>query len=206
MVSTLGTRRLGVPNLTILTYLYPFNRCFRANPMPSQLETLRIAEQAKIGYQQILAGIILTIVFGIFFTFWVYIHVMYDLGVTNKARGWIGTMGWEFFNRLQNWLINPRQPDSGEITGITGGFCFTIFLMIMKIRFLWWPFNPGGYVLTTGGGLGREWFAVFLSWLAKLIILRIGGVKLYRQAVLFFRINFRRLHDRVPLEHNWYCF
>ena len=186
MVSTLGTRRLGVPNLTILTYLYPFNRCFRANPMPSQLEALRIAEQAKIGYQQILAGIILTIVFGIFFTFWVYIHVMYDLGVTNKARGWIGTMGWEFFNRLQNWLINPRQPDSGEITGITGGFCFTIFLMIMKIRFLWWPFNPGGYVLTTGGGLGREWFAVFLSWLAKLIILRTGGVKLYRQAVPFF--------------------
>ena len=111
---------------------------------------------------------------------------MYDLGVTNKARGWIGTMGWEFFNRLQNWLINPRQPDSGEITGSTGGFCFTIFLMIMKIRFLWWPFNPGGYVLTTGGGLGREWFAVFLSWLAKLIILRTGGVKLYRQAVPFF--------------------
>ena len=66
--------------------------------------------------------------------------------------------------------------------------------------------QPRGYVLTTGGGLGREWFAVFLSWLAKLIILRIGGVKLYRQAVLFFRINFRRLHDRVPLEHNWYCF
>ena len=47
MVSTLGTRRLGVPNLTILIYLYPFNRCFWANPMPSQLEALRIAEQAN---------------------------------------------------------------------------------------------------------------------------------------------------------------
>ena len=186
MVTTLGTRRLGVPNLTILTYLYPLNRCFRANPMPSQLEAFRIAEQTNIGYRQILAGIILTIVFGIFFTFWVYIHVMYDLGVTSKARGWIGTMGWEFFNRLQNWLVHPRQPDIGEITGIIGGFGFTIFLMIMKIRFLWWPFNPGGYVLTTGGGLGREWFAVFLSWLAKFIILRIGGVKLYRQVVPFF--------------------
>ena len=113
---------------------------------------------------------------------------MYDLGVTNNARGRIGTMGWKFFNRLQNWLINPRQPDSGEITGSTGGFCFTIFLMIMKIRFLWWPFNSGG-VLTTGGELGREWFSVFLSWLGKLIILRISGVKLYRQAVPFFRIN-----------------
>ena len=37
--------------------------------MPSQLEALRIAEQAKIDYQQILAGIILTIVFGVFLLF-----------------------------------------------------------------------------------------------------------------------------------------
>ena len=186
MVTTLGTRRLGIPNLTILTYLYPLNRCFRANPMPSELEALRIAERTNIGYRQVLTGVILTIVFGIFFTFWVYIHMMYDLGVNSKARGWIRTMGWEFFNRLQNWLVHPREPNVGELVGIGGGFGFTVFLMVMKIRFLWWPFHPGGYVLTTGGGLGREWFAVFLSWLAKFIILRAGGVKLYRQAVPFF--------------------
>ena len=47
--------------------------------MPSELEALRIAERTNIGYRQVWTGVILTIVFGIFFTFWVYIHMMYDL-------------------------------------------------------------------------------------------------------------------------------
>ena len=186
MVTTMGTYRLGTPNLTILTYLYPLNRCFRANPMPSELEALRIAERTQIGYRQMLVGMILAIVFGIFVTFWLYLHVMYELGATNKARGWIGTMGWEFFNRLQNWLVHPRDTNWAETGGIGFGFGFTIFLAVMKTSFLWWPFHPGGYVLTTGGGLGRSWFAVFVSWTAKAIILKIGGVRLYRKAVPFF--------------------
>jgi len=186
MVTTLGTHRLGTANLTILTYLYPLNRCFRANPMPSELEALRIAERTRIGYRQMLAGMVIAIIFGIFVTFWLYLHVMYDLGATSKARGWIGTMGWEFFNRLNNWLAYPKNPNGAETGGIVGGFLFTALLAFMKTRFIWWPFHPGGYVLTTGGGLGRSWFAVFISWLLKAIILRTGGVRLYRKAVPFF--------------------
>lgn len=186
MVASLGTHRLGTANLTILTYLYPFSRCFRANPMPSELEALRIAERTGIGYRQLLIGMILAIVFGIFVTFWLYLHVMYEMGVANKARGWIVYMGWETFNRLQTWLVLPRDANSAEMGGIAGGFLFTIFLMVMKFRFLWWPFHPGGYVLTTGEGLGRSWFAVFISWAAKITILKIGGIRLYRKAVPFF--------------------
>ncbi len=186
MVTAFGTNYLGPRNLTILTYLYPLNRCFRANPMPSELEALRIAERTEVGYRQMLIGMILAIAVGIFVTFWLYLHVMYELGATNKARGWIGSMGWEFFNRLQDWLVHPRKPNVAEMGSIGGGFAFTIFLGIMKTRFLWWPLHPGGYVLTTGSGFGRSWFAVFISWLAKAIILKIGGVRLYRKSVPFF--------------------
>ena len=58
--------------------------------------------------------------------------------------------------------------------------------MVMKIRFLWWPLHPGGYVLVSGTGMSGLWFPIFLSWLAKAIVLKLGGVKLYRQAVPFF--------------------
>lgn len=186
MVTTLGTRQLGTTNLTLLTYLYPLNRCFRANPMPSELESWRIAERTGIGYRQMLVGMVLAIVFGIFVTFWLYLHVMYELGATSQARGWIGTMGWEFFNRLNHWLTYPRDTNVAETGGVIGGFSFTLFLAAMKTRFLWWPFHPGGYVLTTGGGLGRSWFAVFISWALKAIILKTGGIRLYRKAVPFF--------------------
>ena len=40
--------------------------------------------------------------------------------------------------------------------------------------------------MVSGTGMGRLWFPIFLSWLAKATVLKIGGVKLYRQAVPFF--------------------
>ena len=186
MVLALGTRRLGAANLTGLTFLYPFVRCFRAHPTPSELEAFRLAERSRIGYRQLLIGMILAIVFGILITFWAYLHVLYDMGAGSKARGWIVYMGWETFNRLQTWLVSPRETSGPELGVIGSSFLFTIFLMIMKIRFLWWPLHPGGYVLVSGTGMGGLWFPIFLSWLAKAIVLKIGGVKLYRQAVPFF--------------------
>ncbi len=186
MVLALGTRRLGAGNLTGLTFLYPFVRCFRAHPTPSELEAFRLAERTRIGYRQLLIGMILAIVFGILITFWAYLHVLYDMGAGSKARGWIVYMGWETFNRLQTWLVSPRETSVPELGVIGSSFLFTIFLMIMKIRFLWWPLHPGGYVLVSGTGMGGLWFPIFLSWLAKATVLKIGGVKLYRQAVPFF--------------------
>ncbi len=186
MVLGLGTRRLGLGNLTGLTFLYPFVRCFRAHPTPSELEAFRLAERSRIGYRQLLIGMILAIVFGILITFWAYLHVLYDMGAGSKARGWIVYMGWETFNRLHTWLVSPREASVPELGVISSSFLFTIFLMIMKVRFLWWPLHPGGYVLVSGTGMGRLWFPIFLSWLAKATVLKIGGVKLYRQAVPFF--------------------
>ena len=186
MVLAFGTRRLGAANLTGLTFLYPFVRCFRAHPTPSELEAFRLAERTRIGYRQLLIGMILAIVFGILITFWAYLHVLYDMGAGSKARGWIVYMGWETFNRLQTWLVSPRETSVPELGVIGSSFLFTIFLMVMKMRFLWWPLHPGGYVLVSGTGMGGLWFPIFLSWLAKAIVLKIGGVRLYRQAVPFF--------------------
>ena len=79
MVTALGTRRLGTNNLTGLTFLYPFVRCFRAHPMPSELEAYRIAERTQIGYRQLQIGMIIAIIFGVLFTFWIYLHIMYQM-------------------------------------------------------------------------------------------------------------------------------
>ena len=186
LVTILGTRRLGTANLTVFSLLYPFNRCHKANPMPSQLEGFRMAERSRIDSRQIMIGMLLAIIVGVFVTFWIYLHVLYQMGAASKARGSIVYMGWETYNRLQSWLAYPRDSNYNEMSGIAGGFLFTVFLMVMKARFLWWPFHPGGYVLTTGFGLGYEWFAVFISWALKAMILKFGGVRLYRKSVPLF--------------------
>ena len=113
-----------------------------------------MAERSQIGYRQLLIGMILAIVFGILITFWAYLHVLYDMGAGSKARGWDCLYGVETFNRLQTWLVRSTGDECAGLGVISGSFLFTIFLMIMKIRFLWWPLHPGGYVLVSGTGMG----------------------------------------------------
>jgi len=65
------------------------------------------------------------------------------------------------------------------------GAAFTVFLMLMRRTFLWWPFHPAGYALGPIG-LGWFWCAILAGWAIKWIILKQGGLKAYRKAVPFF--------------------
>ena len=56
MVSMFGTRQLGAPNLTVMTFLYAFNRCNRSHPMPNQIESLRIGERSGMPGKTLLSG------------------------------------------------------------------------------------------------------------------------------------------------------
>lgn len=54
------------------------------------------------------------------------------------------------------------------------------------MRFIWWPLRPSGYALAKTFTLHQIWFGVFIAWLVKFVILRNGGIKLYRRALPFF--------------------
>ena len=119
------------------------------------------------GTDKLLIGMVLAIVFGILITFWAYLHVLYDMGVASKARGWIVYMGWETFNRLQTWLVSPRETSVPEL-GVIGSR-FSVYDLPDDYE------NPIFVVAPTScrlcvsqrHGMGRLWFTIFLGWLAK---------------------------------------
>jgi hypothetical protein len=55
-------------------------------------------------------------------------------------------------------------------------------LILAQWVFFWWPIHPVGF-LTSGTYLVTVfWFSVFLSWLAKVLIVYAGGPRVYRTA------------------------
>ena len=66
------------------------------------------------------------------------------------------------------------------------GLIVTFFLMAMRTRFLWWSIHPIAYPLARDYNMNRMWFAIFISWAIKKMILKHGGLKSYRKAVPFF--------------------
>jgi hypothetical protein len=65
------------------------------------------------------------------------------------------------------------------------GFAATAFLTVMRLNFSWWPLHPVGMVLVYTFPISVMWFSILVGWLAKVVVLRLGGSKLYTDAKPF---------------------
>ncbi len=63
---------------------------------------------------------------------------------------------------------------------IGAGVCGT--LQVCALRWASWPLLPVGYLFCNSPYTAEAWFSLMLGWLAKVLILRYGGVTLYQKA------------------------
>ncbi len=188
LTDAVGPKELGSGNLTMFSFFYFFNRAYRAHPMPFQLEGFKIAERARLDGRKLSWAMMAAAVWGCVCAFWAFLHIGYQDGIgTAKV---VGPVTWAFgpepWNRLQGWLQNPDPPKLGAISAMAAGFLFTIALMALRMRFYWWPFHPVGYAVSSSWSLNIIWLPLLIAWMTKLLLLRYGGLKLYRDALPFF--------------------
>ena len=181
----LGTKSLGRGTLTVFALYSFFNRAYRSHPMPHQLEGFKLASSSGIRLRRLSLAMLIAAALTVLVGFWEYLHIYYNFGVTSGYFGlWIVGFGNETFFGLQNWIYYPTGTDWVGVSFMGIGFLISSILMFLRIRFLWFPFHPLGYAMA--GDLGMFWCPFFASFVLKWIILKYGGLKLYRRAVPFF--------------------
>lgn len=186
MATTIGTRNMDPASMTMMSMYYWFNRCYRNHPMPNQIEAFKMGEESRISNKGLLFAMFVATIVGILATFWANLDIDYRNGAIAKDGGFKVWVGWESFNRLHRWLVNPSGPNTTGITFILVGAGLTLLMMVMRMRFLWWPFHPAGYALAISFAMDYFWFAFFVAWLIKYILLHQGGPGTYRKAAPFF--------------------
>jgi hypothetical protein len=186
LVTALGARRLGGKNLTMLTYLYFTDRTVSSHPMPHQLEGFKMAERVGMNARKLAAVMMLAVTVGVVSALWALLHSAYQKGVASGFMGYMG-LPWESFNRLASWLRYPGNTNYPELGFIGIGLLFSLAMMFLRVRFLWWPLHPVGYALSTSGWvINYIWFSFLVSWFIKWVILKRGHLKAYRSARPFF--------------------
>ena len=186
LVSVLGVRRIGAGNLTLLSFLYPYVRDNVSHPMPSQLEGFKIAERALVSQKKMAIAMIVALLVAIPVSFWAYLHLIYQHGAV-RTEGYIIGIGFETFERLLlPWLQQPHAPDSTGLSFTVFASLFTLGLMFLRRQFIWFPFHPAGYALGLSAGMVWVWSAVCVGWFIKAVLLKFGGLKMYRKAGPFF--------------------
>ncbi|MFN4242202.1 MAG: DUF6785 family protein [Tepidisphaerales bacterium] len=62
----------------------------------------------------------------------------------------------------------------------TFGAAVTAFLAMMRLRFAAWPLHPVGFLLFNSYPMRMIWFSVLIGWLCKALVVRFGGIELFR--------------------------
>lgn len=150
------------------------------------LESFKIADAAQLNQRRLLAactaGFLLALLVGAFF----YLKGIYSygfFGLKAGTTGWLGHQSIWDGNRIVGPITNPSKTDVGGLIAILAGGAFAIFLGLMRLRFWWWPFHPVGYMAAMCWGLHWYYMPFFIGWAAKSLVIRYGGLRLYRQTV-----------------------
>jgi hypothetical protein len=183
-----GTTAWSRADLGVMSLFFWLTRTHRGFPMQTQVDAVRLGRRTNTAARPLAGLILLASALGTICAFWAMLHSTYQVGY--ESAKFQGPAMWAFgrepWQKMENWIANPQKPDPGSIGAYLFGIGFTLFLAAMRARFLWWPFHPAGYLVSGSFGLFRLWLPIFTSWLAKSLILRYGGLRLYRRALPFF--------------------
>jgi hypothetical protein len=164
-------------------------------PMPSivlstcsinMLTSFKISDAAGVGPRRLthllLGGFLFALVVGIFVT----LTGTYRLGFlamkgatgNNLVADVLRIYGHDIYNDIQlNYDVEP-SPEGVFYIGVGAVVC--LLLGVLRLRFLWWPFHPVGYILSNSLPVAYGLFPFFMAWVAKALVIRYGGLRLYR--------------------------
>ena len=186
MTWAVGPRNISTQALTSLNYLQWFDWDYRGTAMAHQMEAMKISSSAGLRTGDMVRSMLVSVALAIVVSFFAVLAICYRYGVESGnvepyRINWAGMP----LNLLTTWSESGRGIGWDEIAGGAAGAAVVGLLSIMHSRFTWWPFHPVGYALSCTFTPQWLWCPLFVVWLCKVLILRYGGVRLYRRGIPF---------------------
>ncbi|HEX5324305.1 MAG TPA: DUF6785 family protein [Capsulimonadaceae bacterium] len=186
LCGTEGFSKLDLTHMGILSW---FNTDYRAAAFPHLLEgqvALKRAQTRRI--RPLFAVLSVAAVVALIAALLASLQMYYVNGAaTAKVNNWRVTgKGEEPWNDVAGWLQNPRPVELSTVMAALVGVVVTLVLSALRARFADFPLHPAGYVLNTSFANDFFWMDMFIAWLLKAVILRYGGMALYRRLLPFF--------------------
>ena len=150
------------------------------------LEAFKIADTARLRERKLLLAMVVGFVLSMIVGLYVLLTGMYHYGFYNincANSGWLQSQMRGVGGRMHALLTEPSTFDLNGSIGMAAGAIVAIGLGLMRLRFWWWPLHPFGYLAANCWGMHWYWQSFFVGWLFKSIVIRYGGLRLYRRTV-----------------------
>jgi hypothetical protein len=181
-------RNLGASNITCLAFLDAlWMRDQRGLVLTGFLDSMKLADGVRVRRRSLLLVLVTGLVTAVAVAGYLHLSLPYDLGAERMySYVYAGNPVWAFTDAAT--VLNRNRPPLPWIMSFNFliGVLTTTGIVIMRARSLWFPIHPLGYALCGTWTMMVFWFPCFVAWLAKVLILRYGGMRLYARARPFF--------------------
>jgi len=186
MNAILGTHGMSTANLATSGYLDLVHVDIRAQSLPYLMEGMAVAERTGIRWRTVLIWVGIGTVTALAVGWWATLAKLYGVGAaTAKANPYPVIKAQISFAEVERLASAPRPWDRPGVTAMTFGAGLTILLAWWR-RLGLYGLHPVGYVLCNTLTMNAFIVPFFMAWLAKTLVLRFGGNRLYRKSVSLF--------------------
>jgi len=182
----LGSASISPPGQAMLWLSYPLTMHHAQNPQPWALETYKLSDAGRMERRRLPWILVLATAIVVPSLFWSALHVLYNIGARAGADPFASGHARQVPLQLATMLEHPTGTNSSLLGAAGVGFLGTVALMVLKLRLTAWPLHPVAFPIASAWVMDSALPAVFIAWLAKAIIMRYGGLRLYRAALPFF--------------------
>ncbi len=176
-------RVLGATSLTALAFTdCIFTRDLRGLVLTGFLDGQKLADQTALRRRSLLGVFVLAIVLAVVAAGALHIWLPYQRGAVTMYSYAYQSIPTQFWR--ENFpLVTGQETFTWQAPLWTAvGIAVAIGLSSLRRHFLWWPLNPLGYALSGSWTTMVFWFPMLVAWLLKWVIMRYGGIGVYRRA------------------------
>ncbi|MEI8139204.1 MAG: DUF6785 family protein [bacterium] len=173
---------------------------------PVQVEMMELGRHFKVRPRDVGAGLTLGVLGGLLIGGFVLLCWLYGFGGNSLKTAWPYGQNW-YFNSFRAGEADAdrafavgtlgKTPELApfnvaqnmDAKGLTIGAGITGAVAFLRMKFMWFPFHPIGYVLASSYFMKGSWFVLFLAWLARLVLFRLGGAHVIRRGLVPFCVG-----------------
>ncbi len=186
---TFGTSAISAPGLAALGLTYCFFGDVQSIFMTSAAHAAKLQNTLHIARRGFALAIGLAVILSFAVALTNLISMAYEQGASN-FNSWIFRVssgaGVMAFGDVMGKIKSPADFHAQKLGFFGIGAVAMSFLTFMQYRFPWWPLHPVGLAVSAIWMIRNQAAAIFVAWAAKSLIMRFGGIELYRKASPFF--------------------
>ncbi len=155
--------------------------------MPAACHAAKLADSMRTRRRAVTVCVFWAALVATAVSIWYTIHIGYTHGAQNFG-GWIFGRGSQVpYEEVARKMVAAQSADWERLSFMGIGAAAMTLLMACHYRFPWWPVHPMGLpVAVCSYPMTIYVFSIFLAWLAKTIVLWMGGSSLYERVRPFF--------------------